>query len=247
MGLMMSAPTAKEVVAGKIAGEIILSNEPGVTMRKWRGLFDISQIKVAEKMGVSPSVISDYESGRRKSPGTQFVKRFVEAIVTIDEDGGGRLLMEFSRIGNIPTGAILDIKEFPMPITGKRLCEAIKGEVLACPQLLNRDIYGYTVLDSIKAIVSLPDFTPIFGVTTERALVFANVTYGRSPMVAVRVAPLKPRMVVLHKPNEADELGVKLAEVERIPLVISTLPDVESLIKALKDLYHSIVSQKSAT
>jgi len=247
MGSVMAGSTAKEVVASKIAGEIILSNEPGITMRKWRELFDISQLQVAKKMKVSPSVISDYESGRRKSPGTQFVRRFVEAIVTTDEEGGGRLLREFSRIGNIPTGAILDLKEFPSPITGKRLCEAIKGEVLACPQLLDRNIYGYTVLDSIKAIVSLPDFTPIFGVTTERALVFANVTYGRSPMVAVRVAPLKPRMMVLHKPSEADELGMKLAEIERIPLVISTLPDVESLIKALKELYHSIVSQKPAT
>lgn len=244
MGSAMSGSTSKELVASKIAGEIILSNEPGVTMRKWRELFDISQIKVAEKMGVSPSVISDYESGRRKSPGTQFLKRFVESIVTIDEDSGGRLLREFSRIGNIPTGAILDIKEFPLPVTGRRLCEAVDGEVLACPQLLDRNIYGYTVLDSIKAIVSLPDFTPIFGITTERALVFANVTYGRSPMVAVRVAPLKPRMMVLHKPNETDELGVKLAEIEHIPLVVSKLPDLESLIKALKELYHSILSQK---
>jgi len=243
----MSAPSSREAVASKIAGEIILSNEPGVTMRKWRELFSISQTRLAEKMDVSPSVISDYESGRRKSPGTGFVKRFVESLISIDEEVGGRLLREFARVVNIPTGAILDIKEFPQPVTGKKICDAVKGEVIACPNLLERSIYGYTILDSIKAIISLPDFTPIFGITTERALVFTNVTYGRSPMVAIRVAPLKPRMVILHKPSDTDELGVRLAEVDQIPLIVSRLPSAELLIKSLKDLYQSIVSQKPKT
>lgn len=242
----MAVSTVREAVAGKIAGEIILSTEPGVTMRKWRELFGISQMKLAEKMGVSPSVVSDYESGRRKSPGTRFVKRFVEAIVTIDEEEGGRLLREFSRLGGISTGAILDIREFPFPVTAKKLCNAVEGEVLTCAHLLDRNVYGYTVLDSIKAIVTLPDFTPIFGTTTERALVFVNVTYGRSPMVAVRVAPLKPRMVVLHRPEKADELAVKLAEIEQIPLVISKMPDSDALIKALKALQQSVVDRKPA-
>jgi len=240
----MTTPTVKEIVAAKVAGEIILSNDPGVTMRKWREIFGISQIRLAEKMNVSPSVVSDYESGRRRSPGTRFVRRFVESLVSIDEEEGGKLLREFSRIGGVPTGAILDIKEFPVPVLARKLCDVVEGKVLTGDQLLDRNIYGYTVLDSVKAIMALPDFTPIFGATTERALVFVNVSFGRSPMVAVRVAPLKPRMVVLHKPEKPDEVAIKLAEIERIPLVVSKMPDADALVRALNNLYNSIVSQK---
>ena len=242
----MSVPTTvKEALSSKIAGEIILSRNPGVTMRKWRELFNVSQVKLAEEMGISPSVISDYESGRRKSPGTQFVRRFVEALITIDEAAGGHLLHELSRIAGIPTEAILDVREFPVPVSAQKICETIQGTVLACPHLLNRNIYGYTVLDSPKAVVTLSgmDFMQIFGTTTERVLIFTNVTRGRSPMVAVRVTPLKPRMIVLHGPKEVDSLGVKLAEIEQIPLVLSNMKTTNDLIASLKELYQSMVSK----
>ena len=64
---MSVSPSLREVLARRIAGEIILSSSPGATMRKWRELFAVSQISLSEKMALSPSVISDYESGRRKS------------------------------------------------------------------------------------------------------------------------------------------------------------------------------------
>ncbi|MEM2805227.1 MAG: helix-turn-helix domain-containing protein, partial [Candidatus Bathyarchaeia archaeon] len=83
---MSVSPSVREVLARRIAGEIILSNKPGATMRKWRELFAISQTTLSDKMMLSPSVISDYESGRRKSPGTRFVRRFVWALLKIDEE-----------------------------------------------------------------------------------------------------------------------------------------------------------------
>jgi transcriptional regulator with XRE-family HTH domain len=75
---MSVSPSTREVLARRIAGEIILSNMPGTALKKWRMAFNISQARIAEKLQISPSVISDYESGRRKSPGTLFVRRFVE-------------------------------------------------------------------------------------------------------------------------------------------------------------------------
>ena len=89
---MSSSLTVQEVLARKIAGEIILSSGPGAAMRKWRELFAISQNRLSEKMILSPSVISDYESGRRRSPGTRFVRRFVWALLTIDREGGGSFI-----------------------------------------------------------------------------------------------------------------------------------------------------------
>ena len=57
----------------KVAGEIVISTDPGKTMRKWREEFHLSQLELARELKVSASVISDYESGRRKSPGTAMV------------------------------------------------------------------------------------------------------------------------------------------------------------------------------
>jgi len=55
----------KQELAKKIAGEIVLSNDPGKVMRKWRNIFKIRSLDLAKKMKVVPSVISDYENGRR--------------------------------------------------------------------------------------------------------------------------------------------------------------------------------------
>ena len=51
----------------KIAGEIALSADPGKTIKKWREEFGISQHELADNVGISHSVISDYESGRHRS------------------------------------------------------------------------------------------------------------------------------------------------------------------------------------
>ena len=51
-------------------------------------------------------------------------------------------------------------------------------------------------------------------------------------MIAVRVHPVKPSIVVYHKPGAVDSLAIKLAERENIPLVISNL-SLEELTKEL--------------
>ena len=56
-------------VEKRIAGDIVLSDTPGKTIQKWRNIFKIPQRVLAKEVGVMPSVISDYENGRRKSPG----------------------------------------------------------------------------------------------------------------------------------------------------------------------------------
>ena len=99
-------------------------------------------------------------------------------------------------------------------------------------------LYGYTVVDSIKTIYALSgfDFYRIFGATTERALIFTKVGMGRSPLVAIRVSQLKPRMVVIHGPKELDSLAVDLARREGIVLVLSSSLTEDSLISSLKSL-----------
>jgi putative transcriptional regulator len=230
----------KEALAKRIAGEITLSSDPGKTMRKWREIFGISQTELAEYLGVSSSVISDYEGGRRKSPGASTIRKFVEALLEIDEKKGGNVIKAFSKTlgSDFPTSAILDMREFALPATVRDIVDAAKGEVVANMDLIDRKIYGYTVIDSIQAILEMSsdDFLKLYGWTTERALVFTKVTTGRSPMIAIRVQGMKPAVVVLHGVKKLDELAVKIAERERVPLVISKVESENDLIVSLRRL-----------
>jgi putative transcriptional regulator len=243
---MAASPSIRDsVLARRIAGEIILSSKPGATMRKWRELFAISQMRLSDKMVVSSSVISDYESGRRPSPGTKFVRRFVWALLKIDEERGGRFIHEFAKLTSSPSNAIIDLREFPIPVRVEYLCRAIKGEIVACLDRYVKEVNGYTVVDSKRAVETLSglEFSQLFGATTERALVFTNVENGISPMLIVRVSNLKPYVVIFHG-TKPDEYSIKLAEYDRIPLIYSSLPSVEQLVKSLRRLYRIALHRK---
>src|SRR5207247_4862918 len=85
----------------KVAGEIALSDQPGKTMRKWREELHISQTDLANHMRVSPSVISDYEAGRRESPGIKTIRRLVEALLDIDQASGQKLSKRFQEYSEV--------------------------------------------------------------------------------------------------------------------------------------------------
>lgn len=236
---MSVSPSIREVLARRIAGEIILSSKPGATMRKWRELFSVSQISLSDRMSLSSSVISDYESNRRKSPGAKFIKRFVLALLQIDIEKGSRFIKEFSKLTSSPSMAVVDLREFPIPVRVEYLCKAINGEIVACKSKYIKEVSGYTVIDSKKAVEALSglEYVQLFGATTERALVFTNVENSTLPMMIVRVSSLKPRIVVFHH-AKPDDYAIKLSEYEQIPLIYSTSPSVEQLVKSLRKLYR---------
>jgi len=243
---MATSPSAREsVLARRIAGEIILSSKPGATMRKWRELFAVSQMQLSDKMVVSSSVISDYESGRRPSPGAKFVRRFVWALLKMDEERGSRFMHEFAKLTSSPSNAIIDLREFPLPVRVEYLCRAIEGKALACTDRCVREINGYTVVDSKRAVETLSglEFSQLFGATTERALIFTNIENKISPMLIVRISNLKPRVVIFHG-TEPDEYSIRLAEYDSIPLIYSSLPSVERLVKSLRKLYRIALRRK---
>ncbi|UCE45366.1 MAG: helix-turn-helix domain-containing protein [Methanobacteriota archaeon] len=213
----------RDQVREKIAGEICLSEEPGRTIRKWREQFVISQQDLSRHLGVSPSVISDYEAGRRRSPGIATVRKIVDAFLEIDEKTGANVLKQYSLAGK--TDSIISIKEFSAEILAPKLVESIEGDNLTPAIPLNEHIHGYTVIDSVRAITTLSsfDYLKIYGWSSQRALVFTGVRFGRSPMIAIRAHPLKPAMVVYQKPEHVDELAIRLAELEGIPLIRTSL------------------------
>jgi putative transcriptional regulator len=227
----------KEFAAKNIAGEITLSADSSVSMRKWRQVFGVRQTELARRLSVSPSVISDYESGRRHSPGTHFVKKFVETLVEMDGERGGQVIGKFMAAPQ--NDAILDIAEFQEPIRASRLVKAVDGEAIAQRRLLaHKELRGYTVIDSIQAILNLTDrdFRDIYGSSTERALIFTKVKMGRSPLIAVKVTQPKPGIIVLHglAPERVDKLARHIAEKENIPLVVSRVKTEAELIERLR-------------
>ena len=231
----------KQELAKKIAGEIVLSNDPGKVMRKWRNIFKIRSLDLAKKMKVVPSVISDYENGRRTSPGVKFVKRFVEAMLEIDESRGAVVIRSFSSmLGDVMiSDIVIDMKEFSSPITVKEFCEKIGADLITCKDLENRYVSGYTIIDSIKAIIELSplELVKLYGITSERALIFTSIRRGRSPMVAIKVTNLRPSLVVYHgEIKEVDEIARRIAEIERIPLAVVTDCDIDMLIERLESI-----------
>jgi putative transcriptional regulator len=242
-----------EKIKVHIIGDIVLSKDIGKSMKKWREMFNIPQIDIARYLELSPSVISDYETGRRKNPGVNIVKRYVNALVELDKENGGHTIRALQKVLNPPSmKPILQIREYKNPKSIKYLLDVIEGEIVCygnrkiskssedtheIESKLNSQIFGHTVVDSVMAILEMDgqDFLNLYGWTTERALIFTNVSSGRSPMVAIRVSSIKPRLVVFQGVSHLDKLALKIAEIEGIPLIITKL-NIDELLKRLKGI-----------
>jgi putative transcriptional regulator len=239
-GINATYEDLRHKLAEKMAGEITLSDNPGETLKKWRTAFEISQTDLASFLKVSPSVISDYESGRRKSPGIFIVSKIVDAILDMDVARGGAKIRSYEGIlrGDVTTNAIYDIHEYLSPISVEEMRKLLQAEVVYIPSAEHiKPLYGYTVIDSLKAILQLSynEFQKLYGWSSERAMVYTRISTGRSPMVALRVTNLKPGLIVLHglPAAEVDPIAVKIAEIERVPLIATIMP-LNELILALQ-------------
>ena len=224
----------------KIAGEITLAESPGSAMKKWRELFGVTQIELAKQIKISTSTISDYESNRRLSPGVGVIKRFVEALFIIDGVHGGTVKNGLERMApkTEEKDSFYTIHDFTSPISGSDFNRIIEGKVIANPNYLDSiKLFGYTRLDSLRVILELSpaEYPKLFGSTTERAFIFERVSSGRSPLVVVRVSPIKPKVIVIHNVTTVDKLAIKIAQIEKIPLLVTKL-DIEEVYKRLSKL-----------
>jgi len=226
----------REDLAHRIAGEITLSEDPGATLRKWRTDFDISQTDLAANLDVSSSVISDYKSGRRESPGIGIVRRLVTALLDVDEARGGSRIRQYGRVlsAGFDGDIVYDLREYSTALPIEDFYEALDATEIVRG---DRDyVNGHTVINSIQAITRLTneEFYRLYGQSTDRALVFTDVTRGESPLVAMRVVTPTPNAVVLHGIEEDDlwEHAGDLANVDGFSLAVST----RDLDAALDDL-----------
>ncbi|MFW6152929.1 MAG: helix-turn-helix domain-containing protein [Halobacteriota archaeon] len=235
----MSTSGPRAELAKQIAGEIVMSDDPGATIRKWRGDFDVTQTDLASELGVSSSVVSDYESGRRASPGVDLIERFVQALLAIDDRRGGDRIRQYARIlsAGFQSDIVLDIREYSVAVEIDRLYAVIGAE-----KLVDGDwdrVTGHTVVHSIRAITTLTseEFFHLYCQSTSRALIFTEISRGESPLVALRVVNPTPNAVVLHGIDREDlwEHAPRLARIDGYSLAVCTTP-LEELLEGLATL-----------
>ena len=230
---------ARTRLARRIAGEITLSDEPGATLRKWRTDFDVSQTDLADALDVSSSVVSDYESGRRESPGIGVVRRTVDALLDIDEARGGERVRQYARVvsAGFESDVVYDLREYSAAVPLERVYDALGATELVPGD--RETTHGHTVINSVKAIsrLSSEEFYRLYGQSTDRVLVFTGVTRGESPLVALRVVTPTPTAVVLHGIDAADvwEHAPDLARVDGFALAASTR-DLDDALEELRTL-----------
>lgn len=225
-----------------IAGEITLSNDPGGSMKKWREIFSVHQTELASYLKVSSSTISDYEGGRRKNPGIAVVSRLVAALISIDKNRGGKVVKQLEKDFVQEDVKAFESHEFTSGIKATDMVKKIEGNVVCLPHKLKEEnIFGYTIIDSLKVILEVPvhEYMMLYGKTPNRALIFRNVETGRSPLIAVKIGrfstDMRPSLIILNgdfSKKEVDPIAIKIAESEKIPLVTTNMP-IEEITKAL--------------
>jgi putative transcriptional regulator len=235
----MTDHNARRTLAQRIASDVLLSETPGETLQKWRQDFEISQVTLANELGHTPSVVSDYESGRRESPGIPVVRRMINALLEIDQQRGGNYIRQYARVlsAGFDRDIVLDRIEYPTTVTLNQFYESIETtEISSGPQ---DTIAGHTVVDSVNAITefSTEDFYRLYGQSTNRALVFTNLTRGESPLVAIRVVEPTPSAVVLHGISSEDiwEHAQDLARIDGYSLSTTDKP-LDEMLSAMSKL-----------
>ncbi|RLG80558.1 MAG: hypothetical protein DRO40_10985, partial [Thermoprotei archaeon] len=114
----------------------------------------------------------------------------------------------------------------------EEILKLTKG-ILITPFIDHRPIKGYTIVDSIRTIESIAanEFVKLMGATSDRVMVFTRITRGRSPLVAIRVAPVKPSVVILHGIKKVDIIAIRIAIKEYIPLIVAPHLSIEEIAK----------------
>ncbi len=161
----------------------------------------------------------------------------MEGLIESDSKRGYKITNELGRLFALNFPFIMDMSDFVSPVTFQDIVVAVDGiPILA--ELSNIQVYGYVITDSIKAITALTgmEFYQFLSVTFNKVLVFTKVSSGRSPMIALKIAPIRPKLIVLHRPAKMDPLSIYIANKENINVVVSTKRTEDELLSGLRGL-----------
>ena len=162
------------------------------------------------------------------------MRRFVDALVYLDVGKGGSVTKRLKEEDK--ESKFFEATEFSQSLTGAEFAKLIDAKTVANGDLLEgKKLHGYTLLDSIKVILEMPynEFPKLYGSSPERAFLFTEVSTGRSPLVVVRVSQMKPSVIVLHNIDKVDRLAIRIAQVEKIPVLLTKL-SIDEIRERLK-------------
>lgn len=223
----------------KISGEIVFSRNPGRKMREWRKMFNTTQSKLSTQMKVSPSVISDYETGRRGNPGINMIKKYVSALIQIDRERGGDLIRKYSAMTFLKRGkGIIDISTFSKSMTIQKFCDLIEAKILVKQNLKNK-VNGYIIVDTKRAVTAMSpwELTRMYSKNPERALIFTNLFNGVACVYGAKMSSIvgfRPRLIVLNTKDQV-KLAKGLAEKIMVSLALSK-SGIEHIIASLRSV-----------
>ncbi len=232
----MNDKIAELMIGKKIAGDIVFADDHGAAMKKWRRKFKITQREIAATLGIMPSVISDYESSRRKSPGIRVVRRYIEAMIHLDKKRGGKVMADLSKEFlqvNI-SDAIIEMKEFdienPVGVLDRKL--GLRYYVEPSKEKAAGVIY----LDAMKAIINMsyPELVKMFSMTNDMILILDNINNGRTSLPVIKLTGLRPSLVVLVSSNEPDDLAIRVARDINVGLATTPMKR-DDIIKVLRE------------
>ena len=155
----------------------------------------------------------------------------------IDTERGAPILSKLQQ-GVEKSEQYFELHEFATSISAIDFQKMLNATVVANEELMkSKKLYGYTLMESLKIILEMPysQFPKLYGTMSERAFIFTQVSTGRSPMVVIRVTPMKPSLVVLHGLKDVDPLAVKIAEREKIPVIATNMD-----LAKIKDVLNKI-------
>jgi putative transcriptional regulator len=161
-----------ETLKKEIAGEILISNNLGNTLKKWQNIFEINQKTLAKNIGISNTMLSDYQNGRRLNPNIKFIQKFINSLIENDIKHKEKIL---KKLIEHKIELSFETKEFKKGIKIKTLENAQKIKHVNIKNN-NEIIYGITYLDANDIpSFEIEDIQKIFGKTNKRIFYISNV------------------------------------------------------------------------
>lgn len=229
--------TEWSALANKIAGELVFSADVGKSIQKWRTNLRISQRELAGRMKIGPSVVSDYESGRRKSPGARMIRKIVECMLLIDFEKRQAL----SLAGAMPLSEsaidenIITLVPFSGPKSVEEVARNTEGSIVAGEKSKKTVSDGCVVIDSLgKENLSFSDLRKICDSCHGKASVFTKPSDGCSVIITSKIVGIYPSCVIFYGVKDLIELSsiaLSIADSEGIPVIISSIQSKDLFLK----------------
>ncbi|PIU88342.1 hypothetical protein COS64_04185 [archaeon CG06_land_8_20_14_3_00_37_11] len=193
-----------------ILGDIAVNKNYGIVMKKWRELFNITQSDVAKELNIKQSVISDYENNRRNSPGIEFLRNYVKALIKVGREEHKK---EYEGIKNN-----LGIKnianklfagEFMKELTTKQVLNRLKAvQIVSQPEQAKFKNYLFLSDRITSILMKQPTYKLLKNLKSKEGTiyVFSNVKTGKIPLITLKILSKlnriqMPKLVIFQSDN----------------------------------------------